>query len=156
MNTLDFVLLAIIAVAALRCLFRGIVAEVMSVAAVVGGLLAAILFYKPVGGWIGQLVDLGAFSIIAGFVITFILVFVIVKILESSLKTVLEGLRLSSLDKVLGFVYGAGEGLIVAAIILILLRYQPIFKVESLLGGSWFARTLLPVIAERMPKAAGA
>ncbi len=155
MNTLDYVLLAVIGVAALRCLFRGVVAEVMSAAAIVGGLLAAILFYKPVGGWIGGLVDIGGFSLVAGFLASFALVFILAKILERSLRAVLEKLSLSALDKALGFAFGAVEGLLIASVILILVRYQPLFPVDTLLDGSWFARVLLPVIAERMP-AAGA
>lgn len=152
MNILDWILLAIIALLALRCLFRGLVAEFMAVAAPVGGLLAAVLFYRPVGTWLGSMIELGGFALVLGFLSCFILVFVIAKILERSLRTVLEKLRLSALDKGLGFVYGAAEGLVIAAIILILIRYQPVFDASKLLDDSFIARLLLPLVAEAMPK----
>ncbi len=156
MNALDYVLFAIIALAALRCWFRGIIGEVLSMAAVVGGLLAGIFFYRPVGAWLATMVKLGGFEIVAGFVASFALVFIVVKIVERSLHSVLENLNLDVLDKVLGLVFGALEGAIVATVIVMILRYQPLVDVKTLLEGSFMARLLLPLVAERFPTAAGA
>lgn len=153
MNTLDYVLLAVMAVAALRCWFRGIISEVLSTAAVVGGLLAGIFFYRPVGAFVASLVSLKGFEPVVGFVAAFALVFIAVKLVERSLRGVLEALNLNALDRVLGFLFGALEGLIIATVVVMVLRYQPIVDVEALLGGSFFARTLLPIVAERLPAA---
>ncbi len=154
MNALDFVLLAIIAIAALRCWFRGIIGEVLSMAAVVGGLLAGILFYRPVGAWLSSLKPLGGFEVVIGFVAAFALVFIVVKIIERSLRGVLESLNLDVLDRVLGFAFGALEGLVLSAVIVMVLRYQPVVNVEALLDGSVIARILIPIVAERIPTAA--
>lgn len=151
MNTLDYVLFGIVGLAALRCWFRGIIGEVLTMAAVVGGLLAGIFFYRPVGAWISRLYPLGGFEIVAGFVAAFALVFIVVKIVERSLRSVLENLNLDVLDKIFGLVFGALEGLIIATIMLMILRYQPIVDVESLLAGSFMARWLIPLVAERLP-----
>lgn len=156
MNTLDYVLLCIIAVAALRCFFRGIIGEVLSTAALLGGLLAGVLFYRPVGTWLGSIVALGGFSVVAGFVLSFAVVYIVVKIIERSLQSVFENLQIEALDRILGFAFGALEGLVLSSIILIVLRYQPLFKVDTLLEGSFMARILLPLIAERMPSAPNA
>lgn len=154
MNALDFVLLAIIAIAALRCWFRGIIGEVLSMAAVVGGLLAGILFYRPVGAWLSSLRPLGGFEVVIGFVAAFALVFIVVKIIERSLRGVLESLNLDVLDRVLGFAFGALEGLVLSAVIVMVLRYQPVVDVEALLDGSVIARILIPIVAERIPTTA--
>jgi len=151
MNTLDYVLFGIIGLAALRCWFRGIIGEVLTMAAVVGGLLAGIFFYRPIGLWISRLYPLGGFEIVAGFVAAFAIVFIVVKIVERSLRSVLENLNLDMLDRIFGLVFGALEGLIIATIILMILRYQPIVSVESLLDGSFMARWLIPLVAERLP-----
>jgi membrane protein required for colicin V production len=153
MNTLDYVLFGIIGLAALRCWFRGIIGEVLTMAAVIGGLLAGIFFYRPVGVWISGLYPLGGFEIIAGFVAAFAVVFIIVKILELSLRSVLENLNLDVLDKIFGLVFGALEGLIIATIIIMMLRYQPVFDVGTLLDDSFMARWLIPLVAERLPTA---
>jgi membrane protein required for colicin V production len=110
MNTLDYILLAIIGVAALRCWFRGIIGEVLSAAALVGGLLAGILFYRPLAAWLTTLVDLGSLSLVAGFLIGFAIVFIAFKVLERSMRSILEGFNLDIVDKLLGFGFGAFEG----------------------------------------------
>jgi len=151
MNALDYVIIGIIAVAALRCVFRGLIEEVMSAAAVVGGLAAGIFFYKPVGGWIDGLVGIGGFAPVVGFVASFALVFIVVKIIAKSLKTVFENLHLGFVDKLGGALFGIVEGVLLAAVILIVLRYVPLDGVKTLLDGSAAARLFLPIIAEAMP-----
>jgi membrane protein required for colicin V production len=155
MNTLDYIMLAIVAVAALRCWFRGIIGEVLSTVALVGGLLAGIFFYRPLAGWLTTLVDLGSLSLVAGFLMGFAIVFIAFKILERSMRGILEGFNLDILDKILGFGFGTLEGLIICAILLLLLKYQPVVDTSELLEGSLAARILLPVIAERLPNLEG-
>lgn len=151
MNGLDYILIAIIALAALRCWFRGIIGEVLSMAAVIGGLLAGIFFYRSFGQWLNTIFDFGGFALIAGFIAAFAIVFIVVKIVEKSIRGVLENLNLDILDRLLGFLFGAFEGIIVSAIVIMLLRYQPVFDVESLLTGSFISRLLLPLVASAIP-----
>ena len=155
MNALDYVLFAIIAIAALRCWFRGIIGEVLSAAALVGGLLSGIFFYRPVGAWIDSLVALGGFEQVVGFIAAFAAVFIVVKVIERSLRSVLENLNLDVLDRILGLAFGAFEGLIVSTKIILVLRSQPLFNVGALLEGSIVARILLPLVAGRIPLEAG-
>lgn len=153
MNTLDYILFGLIALAALRCWFRGIIREVLTMAAVVGGLLSGIFFYRPIGAWLSRIYPLGGFEIVAGFITAFAIVFIVVKIIERSLRSVLENLNLDILDKVFGLVFGILEGVIISIIIIMILKYQPLFDMESLLEGSFMARTLIPLIAEQLPAA---
>ena len=150
MNVLDYVLFAVIAIAALRCWFRGIIGEVLSMAAVVGGLLAGIFFYRPVGAWISGL------EVVVGFVASFAIVFIVVKIIEKSLRSVLENLNLDVLDSVFGLVFGVVEGVVISAVVVMILHYQPVFDVEALLDGSWLAGFLLPLVVEALPAAQSA
>jgi len=151
MNSLDYVLIAIIAIAALRCWFRGIIGEVLSAAAVVGGLLSGIFFYRPVGAWISSIVALGGFEQVVGFVAAFAIVFIVVKVVERSLRSVLENLNLDALDRILGLAFGAFEGLLVSTIVILVLRYQPLVDVSTLLEGSLVARVILPLVAGHIP-----
>ena len=151
MNALDYVLIAIIALSALRCWFRGIIGEVLSMAAILGGLLSGIFFYRPVGEWLNTLVHMGGFALVAGFVASFAIVFIVVKIVERSLRSILENLNLDILDSLLGLLFGAFEGIVVSAIIIMVLRYQPVFNVETVLTGSFIARLLLPLVAAAIP-----
>lgn len=151
MNILDYILIAIIAIAALRCWFRGIIGEVLSTAALVGGLLAGVLFHRTLANWLTTMVDLGSLALVAGFLLGFSVVFIAFKILERSLRSILEGFNLDILDKLFGFAFGAFEGLLICAILLLLIQYQPVVDAQELLDGSLAARILLPLIAERLP-----
>lgn len=153
MNTLDYILLAIMALAALRCWFRGIIGEVLSTAAVVGGLLSGIFFFRPVGAYIASIIALGGLEPVVGFVAAFALVFIVVKIVERSLRGLLENLHLDILDRILGLVFGALEGVIIAAIVILVLKFQPLVNVAALLDGSVVARILVPLLTEHMPQA---
>ena len=155
MNTLDYILFAIIAIAALRCWFRGIIGEVLSTAALVGGLAAGILFYRPIAAWLLTHIEIGKLSLVAGFLLGFAIVFIAFKVLERSMRSILEGFNLDILDKMLGFGFGAFEGLLISAIILLLLKYQQLIDVSELLEKSLAARILLPIIAERLPTLKG-
>ncbi|MBN2874469.1 MAG: CvpA family protein [Spirochaetales bacterium] len=151
MNTLDYILIGIIAIAALRCWFKGIIGEVLSAAALVGGLLSGVFFYRQVGALLSQMMELGGFEPVVGFIVAFAVVFIVVKIIERSLRSVLENLNLDVLDRVFGLLFGAVEGVLISAIIVMVLYYQPLVDVTSLLDGSFIARTLIPIVAERIP-----
>jgi membrane protein required for colicin V production len=154
MNALDYVLFAVTGILGLRCFFRGIISEVLSAAALVGGVLAGVLFHAPLGAWLGERFGLGGFSPVAGFLVAFAAVFIIVKIVEGSLRSVLEQLELQALDRVLGFAFGLVEGLVLSALVILILSYQPVLELNALLSGSLLARILLPLIADYLPAAA--
>lgn len=155
MNILDYIILALIAIAALRCWFRGIIGEVMSAAALIGGLLAGVVFYRPLANGLTTFVDLGSLSLVAGFLLGFAIVFIAFKVLERSLRSILEGFNLDIIDNMLGFGFGAFEGLLISGILLLLLKFQPVVDTSKLLEGSLAARILLPIIAERLPSLEG-
>lgn len=154
MNALDIVLLAVTGVLGLRCFFRGIISEVLSAAALVGGVLAGVLFHAPLGAWLAERFALGGFAPIAGFLLAFAAVFIVVKIVEGSLRSVLEQLELQALDRVLGLCFGLVEGLVLSSLVILILSYQPIIDLDSFLSGSLMARLLLPLIAGYLPAAA--
>jgi membrane protein required for colicin V production len=90
---------------------------------------------------------------VIAFAAIFLIAFLLVKILERLLHEGLEAARLDRLDRVLGLVLGAVEGLLAASIILIVLQIQPLFDVKALLAGSVFAKTILPIVGPEVTKA---
>jgi uncharacterized membrane protein required for colicin V production len=56
-------------------------------------------------------------------------------------------------DKFLGILFGIAEGMVLAALVVLLLRLQPLFDPSSLLRDSLFARLLLPLAGMVMPAA---
>lgn len=155
MNALDWILAAIIALLAVRCFIRGFVAEVLSVAAFAGGLLAALLLYRPAGAFVKERLGVTAAPEVLGFVGVFIIAFALVKIIEHLVREGLEAANLERADRILGLVLGAAEGLIVASLILIIISVQPLFDAKKFLEQSLFARNILPIIGPEVTKALG-
>lgn len=146
MNALDFTLIAVILLFALRCYFRGFVAELLSMASVILGVFLAILFYRPAGELLAEYLALDAFTEVLGFVVVFLLVFLLIKILQGVLRSVIENINLQNLDRGLGFLLGASEGVLFISLLLMLMRLQPVFDLSSVLEGSFLGKSLLPVL----------
>ncbi|MDR2922925.1 MAG: CvpA family protein [Treponema sp.] len=145
---IDIIFLVIIGIFALRCGLRGIVSELMSMAALVLGLLAAIFFFRKTAELIrGKFIpDVKALPEIISFVAIFIAVFAIMKILETILKEIIIGIKLGGPDRFLGFFLGIAEGLVVVCLLLFLISVQPFVEPAVLLEGSLFADILMPFI----------
>jgi membrane protein required for colicin V production len=145
---IDIVFLVIIAIFALRCALRGIVGELMSMAALVLGLLAAIFFFRRTAELIrGKFVpDVKALPEIISFVAIFIAVFAVIKIFETILKEIIEGVKLGGVDRFFGFFLGIAEGVVIICLFIFLINVQPFVEPEILLEGSLLAEMLMPFI----------
>ena len=145
---IDFIFIALILIFAVRCALKGFISELMSMASVVLGLLAALYFYSK-GGEFVRIKFLPGVKIlpeIIAFVALFLIVFVAIKILEALLKDIVEGIRLGGADRILGILFGVAEGIVVVSLILFVIKIQPLFDPSSLFENSIFAAMLLPLI----------
>jgi membrane protein required for colicin V production len=161
MNALDWVFIVVLALLGLRCMIKGFVAEVLSVAAILAGLLGGLFLYKGAGQlfvvW-GLKAKPEILPAILGFAAVFILIFLVVKIIERLLREGIEAAELGGVDRALGLVLGLAEGLLVVSIVLVAMSLlEPSLKTiagySKLLSGSFFARLILPVIGPEVAKA---
>jgi len=145
---IDIVFLIIIAIFALRCALRGLVGELMSMAALVLGLLAAIFFFRKTAELIrGKFIpDVKALPEIVAFIAVFIAVFAVIKILETILKDIIERIQLGGADRFLGFLLGVAEGLVIVCLIQFLIIVQPFVEPSLILEDSFLADLLMPFI----------
>jgi membrane protein required for colicin V production len=132
----------------IRCYLKGFIGELLSMAAILFGLLAAIYFYKNGGEFLRNHFWHGvkAFPEVVAFIALFVFVFIAIKLLEILLKGIINGISLGGADRFLGIVFGFLEGIAVVSLILFLLRVQPLFDPGVLLSESFFANLLLPLI----------
>ena len=146
---LDVIFIALIIIFTVRCAIKGFVGEVMSMASIILGLLAAIFFYKKGGEFVrGRfLPDVKILPEIIAFAALFLIIFIAVKIIEFLLREIIEGIKLGGADRVLGIFFGAAEGIVVVSLVLFLLNIQPLFDPGPMFADSFFARLLLPLIA---------
>jgi len=145
---IDIIFIAVIVIFTVRCAIKGFISEIMSMASIVLGLLAALFFYKN-GGEFVRIRFMPGIKIvpeIIAFVSLFLIVFIVIKILEIMLKEIIEGVRLGGADRFLGIFFGLAEGIVVVSLVLFLFRIQPLFDPGALLSNSIFAKMLLPLI----------
>jgi len=147
-SVIDYIFIALILLFMIRCYLKGFVTELLSMAAVVLGLLSALFFYKNGAVFIREQfsLEMQAIPEILAFIALFVIVFVVVKLLEMLLKGIIEGIMLGGVDKFLGLIFGFAEGIVVTSLILFILRVQPLFDSGQLLSDSFFAGFLLPLI----------
>ncbi|WP_461248972.1 CvpA family protein, partial [Treponema sp. R6D11] len=84
----------------IRCYIKGFISEILSMAAVVLGLLASLFFYKNGAAFIRAryMPDLKVIPEIISFIALFIIVFIVIKLFEIILNGVIEGVSLKGAD----------------------------------------------------------
>jgi membrane protein required for colicin V production len=145
---IDIVFLVLIGIFFLRCAVRGFISELLSMAALIVGILFAIIFFRD-GAILVRVRFMPEVKIvpeIIAFVTLFLIVYIAVKIIELTLKNIIEGIQLGGLDRLLGALFGFAEGVVIVCLILFLMSIQPFFDPEPVLEKSLFAKFLLPFI----------
>lgn len=145
-GTLDVIFAVIIVVAVIRCVYRGFIAEVLSAAALLMGILCAVLFTAPAARLLEKYAGIENASEIIAFLAVFLLVYILIKISEGLLHRLFEALHLEKLDRALGFFLGLVEGILVCAVVCFVLSVQPFFDTGKLLEESVFANILLGIL----------
>lgn len=115
-------------------------------AALILGIAGAIIFHKMLAEYIGTVWGFSMWNYIIAFLALFIVIYLIAKLLEGLLHKIFLALHLNKLDKVLGFFLGIAEGIIVIAVILFFLTWQPFFEAQELLERSVISRILSPFL----------
>jgi membrane protein required for colicin V production len=146
-TVLDFIFAGLLAVIIIRCAVRGLVEEIMSMAALLLGVVGAFFLYPSGAAFIRTKLDLRFIPEILAFVGIFVIIFILVKVVEYMLRDIITRINLGWLDRLLGFVFGVAEGFIVISLLIFIIYIQPVFKAGELLQSSFFARLLIPLIA---------
>ena len=145
---IDIVFIGIIIIFSLHCCVKGFVAEILSIAAMILGILSAIFFFRRGAVFIRDsfMPEMKIVPEILAFIAIFLIVFVIIKILQIMLKNIIEGIHLGGLDRVLGLLFGFAEGIVIVCLLLFLISIQPFIDTGRILEGSFFAELLLPFV----------
>jgi membrane protein required for colicin V production len=126
-NWLDYLLAAIILVTTILGIIRGLVKQVIGLAAVVAGLILASLYYKNVSGMFGSILH----SELATHFLSFLLIFVIVLVAGSLLAWIVTKAMkgpLALVNRVLGGAFGFLKSILICGILVFAMTT---FKVGS-------------------------
>ncbi|MCR4821568.1 MAG: CvpA family protein [Treponema sp.] len=143
---IDIVFFIIIAFFALVAMVHGLIKELFGKLAVIVGLVAGFYFCGLLAPHIAKIIKIPAVDVVIAFILIFITAFLIVKIIQIIVGTIFSGEIMKSLDRVLGLVFGALEGLLIVSCILILMKAQIWFDFSTLLSSSSLAGILLPYL----------
>jgi membrane protein required for colicin V production len=146
LSILDIIFIIILLITSIRCTFRGFVTEVLSFAAVIMGVIVAVLLTPMVTVWIEKFAGQVMWSNIAAFLIIFLVVYLVVKIFEGALYRLLERINLDNLDRALGFFLGLLEGIILIVLIVFILSIQPFFDPSIVMEDSKFSALILKIL----------
>jgi membrane protein required for colicin V production len=144
-SIVDIVIVGIIALIAIRGALRGFVKEVLSMAALVIGLLFAIFFFRRAAVVVNEqyMPGMKTLSEIISFVVLFLVAFAAVKLVEVILRDIIKKIQLTGVDRLLGFFYGLAEGIVIVYLLLFLINIQPFIDTDAIMGRSLLAEKLM-------------
>lgn len=132
--------------ASVRGASKGFITEAVSVASFVCGLSAAIVFHRVVASYLADVWGDSRWNSLVAFLLIFVAVYVLARILEGILHRFFEALRLERLDRVLGLMLGTIEGVLVVAVVIAVMLWQPFLEIDGLLDHSTVVRVLTPYL----------
>ncbi|MDR1506419.1 MAG: CvpA family protein [Treponema sp.] len=148
MHPIDTIFLVLLCLLTIRAFLKGFTGELIALVSFAFGIMGAVFFFRPGAAFIRTMAFSGVVVVpeLIAFAGIFIVVFIAGKILDRVVKDIIERLHLDGLNRFLGFILGLIEGVALISVILVVLWVQPLFDSAPLLGKSFFARILLPLI----------
>lgn len=121
MTVFDYVVIGIVAASLLLGLWRGVVGEVIALAAWVLAFVAAREFGGPIGdGVFSGIADLGMRAL-AGFAAAFVGVLALMALVRMAASGLIKALGMGLSDRLLGLIFGLARGLVIAMILVAVL-----------------------------------
>lgn len=120
-NWLDWTLIAIVVVSALMAAMKGLVRELISLAAVLAGLALAAAEYQRVAVWFEDLTRSHDVALAAGFLTLFLFALIVGALISVLAKKMIKTAGLQSFDRFLGAGFGVIRGAVVDCVLLMAL-----------------------------------
>lgn len=114
MTTFDYVILVIVAASIAIGLWRGVVGEIIALAAWVLAFFAARAWDGEVARLLQNFIADATWRIVAAWILIFVVVLVLMALLRLAVRGLLKALGLSLSDRLLGVVFGALRGVFIA------------------------------------------
>ena len=147
---IDIILTVLVVLLTFRGFSRGFIREFFALGAPALGVIGGILFYRAGAEFLKEkyFSNIKGLPEILAFIAIFFIIYIVCKALQKLINDVIKGLNLSSLDKLLGGIFGIVEGLAVIALILFCISIQPFFDSGNLLENSLYGKILLPLVTK--------
>lgn len=139
MGVLDIIILVVLFAGGIVVSIKGFFRELGAKASYFVGFLTSMMFTRRLASFIYSRIE--AEELLVSFLTYLVLFFVgffLCRVLSSVLEKATDGIGLSVVDKILGFVLGMIESLICIAVVIWLLGLQNLFDFSSVLSNSFF------------------
>lgn len=133
MTGLDYILIIVVALAAIGGFTRGFVQEVLSLAAWGLAIMAIRYLHTPLTDTLGTYIGEGTTTAILAFALLLLIPYAAMRVIANNVGKASRNSVLGPVDRVLGFGFGAIKGLIILVIAfsLIVLGYDTIWGVQG-------------------------
>lgn len=120
----DFAALVVVGLSAVMAFARGLIREVFSVIAFIGGGIAGVFFARVVAPFIESVTPLsGWLAAIAGGLLVFLVVFIVITVITSTVaKQAHQSTEIGSFDRAAGLAFGILRGVLVVALGVLVMR----------------------------------
>ncbi|MDY6407790.1 MAG: CvpA family protein [Pseudomonadota bacterium] len=116
LGLIDVILIAVVIISVLFALYRGLVRELLGIAAWILAGFAALYSYTPLQPLMNKIIENKTTAGIVGSACVALLVLVIMTLINSWITKRLRQSALSGLDRILGFIFGVARAGLLAAI----------------------------------------
>ncbi len=120
----DFAALVVLGLSGVMAFARGLIREVFSIIAFIGGAIAAVFFASMGRPLVEQFTPLsGPLASVAAGLIIFLIVFIIITVITSTVaKTAHQSTEIGSFDRAAGLAFGILRGILVVSLFVLLMR----------------------------------
>ncbi|MBD5413401.1 MAG: CvpA family protein [Treponema sp.] len=134
----DICFLILILVFAVLALLKGFIKEIFGKVSVIGGLACSIVFSPRLTPYVEDAIHNKIVAVILSFLLVFVAVFLMICIVQRIFEKIFSGEIMRGLDRVLGFLLGAAEGVVIILFLMVIVTIQPWFDTKSIIDGSLF------------------
>lgn len=122
-NAADVIVIAVLLISAGLAFFRGLVHEVLAIAAWIGAALATLYFFLPAQAISRQLIAIPLIADIVAGVVVFLLTLILLTVLSRMIAKRVQDSSLGALDRSLGFVFGLLRGAVIVCVAWLVLNW---------------------------------
>lgn len=130
MTVFDYVVIAVVALSVLLGLWRGVVGEVLAIAAWIAAFFAARFAAPHVVPALSGVIVEPAMRHIAAWLLVFIVVLLVVALVRQIIKLLLRAVGLGWMDRILGACFGIARGLLVVLFGVLVAGLTPLPKAD--------------------------
>ena len=139
---LDLIFGGIILLFALRGLAAGLVRQTMAVARIVVSIIGASMLAPAMIPSVSRMVENQQWRWVVAFAIVFFALWILTLFIEGMLLSLIKAIKMTALDRIMGFTLGAVCGIVLCVVLTIILLGQPFVDLSTSFSRSYIGQIL--------------